>query len=383
MKELLDNGKAKFADNGGLVSPAGHSYIGNSVHKIGTAAACAIKRIDLDDAIARAAKRVGADLMEQFEVGQEVSFDDTTKLWTVKSTSGKVVQGRMLVCADGSTSRLATRLGLCNAPPLGVSSRAYIQAGTHNAAFDGLCFYPKWSLPGYAAMFKHANGDIGYCYYLIPAGKDAAKGQLGRVWEKDLKHLHNDAIVKDPFISRAMGPNAKAERMKAGSLRLGGQGVPVTYAEHVLIVGDAAGHIDPLTGEGIHTAIMGGKFAAETINEMRAAGDFSAANGKRFEDRWMKRYGYDFKMSQAFAEAVYRYPILVDAVVSQMERKGDAMMAAWAEIATNMRPKTYFLRPDVAVPLAIALVREIWAQKVLGRPSKYEMPPTVSNGKAH
>ena len=54
----------------------------------------------------------------------------------------------MLVCADGSTSRLATQLGYCTAPPQGVSSRAYIEGGTHNANFDGLVFYPRWSLPG-------------------------------------------------------------------------------------------------------------------------------------------------------------------------------------------------------------------------------------------
>lgn len=37
---------------------------------------------------------------------------------------------------------------------------------------------------------------------------------------------------------------------------LGEQGVPRTYDDHLLIIGDAAGHIDPLTGEGIHTAMM-------------------------------------------------------------------------------------------------------------------------------
>jgi hypothetical protein len=36
----------------------------------------------------------------------------------------------------------------------------------------------------------------------------------------------------------------------------GPQGVPRTYDDHLLIIGDAAGHIDPLTGEGIHTAMM-------------------------------------------------------------------------------------------------------------------------------
>lgn len=40
------------------------------------------------------------------------------------------------------------------------------------------------------------------------------------------------------------------------------------------------------------------------------------------------------------------------------------MMSKWAEVMTNMRPKTYFLRPDVAIPLGIALVREVWNQKV-------------------
>jgi menaquinone-9 beta-reductase len=46
------------------------------------------------------------------------------------------------------------------------------------------------------------------------------------------------------------------------------------------------------------------------------------------------------------------------------QAKGDAMMSKWAEVMTNMRPKTYFLRPDVAIPLGIALLREVWNQKV-------------------
>ena len=46
------------------------------------------------------------------------------------------------------------------------------------------------------------------------------------------------------------------ERMKAAALRLGSQGLRTSYDDHLLIIGDAAGHIDPLTGEGIHTAIM-------------------------------------------------------------------------------------------------------------------------------
>lgn len=46
-----------------------HPSAGNSQHKLGTAAACAVKRIDLDARVAAAAKRAGANLMEGFEVG--------------------------------------------------------------------------------------------------------------------------------------------------------------------------------------------------------------------------------------------------------------------------------------------------------------------------
>ena len=83
--ELKAADEVRFADNGGFVSPSGLSYIGDSQHKLGTAAACAVRRIDLDVRVAKAAKRAGANLMEGFEVGKDVTFDKEAGLWTVKS----------------------------------------------------------------------------------------------------------------------------------------------------------------------------------------------------------------------------------------------------------------------------------------------------------
>lgn len=37
---------------------------------------------------------------------------------------------------------------------------------------------------------------------------------------------------------------------------------------------------------------------------------------------------------------------------------------------TNMQPKTYFLRPDVALQLGFAIAREVFEQKVLGKEDK-------------
>lgn len=50
---------------------------------------------------------------------------------------GEAVQGRVLLCADGATSRLATYMGYCTEAPKGICSRAFVEGGTHNTDFDG------------------------------------------------------------------------------------------------------------------------------------------------------------------------------------------------------------------------------------------------------
>ena len=50
---------------------------------------------------------------------------------------GESVRGRVLLCADGATSKLASHMGYCTEPPRGVCSRAFVEGGTHNTDFDG------------------------------------------------------------------------------------------------------------------------------------------------------------------------------------------------------------------------------------------------------
>src|SRR5712692_4726666 len=82
LQEILAEGKGQWAYKGGLVSPSGISYIGRSQTETGGALVIAIKRIVLDEKIARAAARAGADLVENYPVcGAE--FDPARGLWTV------------------------------------------------------------------------------------------------------------------------------------------------------------------------------------------------------------------------------------------------------------------------------------------------------------
>lgn len=59
---------------------------GASVEKLGEAAACAVKRINLDMRMAYAARKAGAELREEFEV-VAADFNKQQGLWTVSSSS--------------------------------------------------------------------------------------------------------------------------------------------------------------------------------------------------------------------------------------------------------------------------------------------------------
>ena len=62
---------------------------------------------------------------------------------------------------------------------------------------------------GYFALFRHADGDLNYCVYLIPGNPKISM-------DKDLPHWHNSLIREDDNVKRAIVNTDNIERMKAG-----------------------------------------------------------------------------------------------------------------------------------------------------------------------
>jgi len=354
LQRLQARGVVNETLSGGFVSPNGYSFIANDRGKTDTteldqtARAFAIKRIICDEAIARRAVEVGASLFEGALV-TTCTLNETTKLWTVRCEDGRLFTSKLIVCADGAASNVARKLGLVLTAPEGVAARQYVKAGTHNFKADGVLLYPEYTLPGYMALFRHFDDTIDLGAYLLPGG--AAK-------ESDIPRIYSELIATDPFISRALGPKWEPlERVKVASLRLGG--VDQSYGDQVLIVGDAAGHIDPLTGEGIHLGMMAGKLAARTALQMLRQGDLSAARARAYHDAWWKLFGSDFPVSAVAGKMVFKAPYLMDAVPIAAAAKGDgkaasAFFAAFGAVMTGALPKSTFLLPWVAAPLAWA-----------------------------
>jgi geranylgeranyl reductase family protein len=348
LEEIVASQQGHWAAVGGLVSPGGIRFIGDSAKQKGEPLVIAIKRKVLDEKVARAAAQAGACLAERSPVAG-VEFSKREGVWTLHGRADRPAahRARALVLADGAQSALARSLGLVTSAPQSICSRAYLRADSTRFQEDGVMYYPREILPGYCALFREAGGDLNFACYILPGGRSTVQ---------DLKPMHHRLLREDPHVSRAVGPNPQIARMQGAFLRLGG--IRQSYADHLLVVGDAAGQIDPLTGEGIQYAMDAGEIAAQTLAEAFGRGDLGAAFLRRYQDRWMRSFGDDFAWSSRIAAFLGRYPVFLDAGAAVMQQRGAEFLLEWGEVMTGARPKRDFLKPGVVLPIFREVIRQ-------------------------
>lgn len=166
---------------------------------------------------------------------------------------GYVGTTRYLVGADGPSSRVAKALGLGrNAKFLFGMEHEY--AGVKIADPHRMhCFIDHGLAPGYIAWVVSGVGvvQVGLARRLR-ADPSAVTTAMAAFLEK----------IAPLFDFRDMRPAS----IRAGMIPCGGVVRPET-AERVLLVGDAAGMVSPLTAGGIHTALKHGAAAGQAIAE--------------------------------------------------------------------------------------------------------------------
>lgn len=346
LKRVIAENKGKWAAIGGLVSPSGIEYVGDSSGQKDSHLVIAIKRKILDEMMMNSALDQGAKLVEEYPVSNAILSSEKNE-WTITSESNnEYYRAKILIIADGASSRLGRILGYIDGSPQAICSRAYIKAGSHQYPYDGMCYYPPKLVPGYCSLFKQANGDVGYCCYIIPGGIATTA---------DLKDFHLEFITKYPPMSNAIGPNPKLEQMKAAPIRFGG--IKRSFGDNLLIIGDAAGHIDPLTGEGIQYAMDAAEIAADLIQQAFSENRLDKEFLSKYQKKWMKSFGNDFKWSQRIVNFYVKHPIFIDAFADVCNKKGDKFMVEWGKIMTGSKKKVSFFKPKLALPLLLAAIR--------------------------
>lgn len=222
---------------------------------------------------------------------------------------------RFLVGADGPQSRVAKVFQLgASRKFLGGIEHEY--AGATIAAADRLhCFVDRRLTPGYIGWVVQGVGAVQVGLARRMRGGDAAeiKQSMSRFLQK----------VSGLFDFRASTPAS----VRAGLIPCGGVVKPVA-ASRVLLVGDAAGMVSPVTAGGIHTALKHGLGAGHAIADFlhgRAADPYLSfvRSYPAFRMKRLLRFLFDhFQSDTAFNLALATRPMRLAASIVYFHHRG-------------------------------------------------------------
>ncbi|EKF85820.1 NAD(P)/FAD-dependent oxidoreductase [Methanobacterium formicicum] len=187
------------------------------------------------------------------------------------------VEADLVIAADGIESRISKMAGL----------------KTHQSP-QSLCSCAQYEMvgvecdPHYLQFYFGEKIAPGGYVWIFPKGDGIANVGVG---------VRSDTETAYSFLKKF------TSTMDATPVELNMGGVPVygpvkkTYTDSLMVVGDAAGQVEPFTGGGIHVtaqcARIAGEVAAEAIEKENTSGNFL----KKYEKLWQKEVGKDLKQS--------------------------------------------------------------------------------------
>lgn len=165
-------------------------------------------------------------------------------------TEKLLVRCRVIVGADGIEGKIGRWAG--------INTRTKLSEMTSNVQFElsGIEMENSKVTEFYFGRHICPGGYV----WVFPKGEDAANVGLG-IRSRDAPAM---AYLKKFINSHEKLRKGKAVAMVAGGVPVQGP-LETAVKENILLVGDSARHIDPLTGGGIYNAMLAGKIAGEVI----------------------------------------------------------------------------------------------------------------------
>jgi flavin-dependent dehydrogenase len=283
-----------------------------------------LTRRELDLMLLEAAMAAGACFESGLVIRAPLMTTDTARIVGVRAAASgdeRNVHAGVVIAADGRHSRLAFGLGLAKYAP-----------APKRWAF-GAYFGDVADLSSHGEMHIRTDGYIGIAP--LPGGiaNVCVVRELKNVFRA--QRVNADAIVQlavgnDPVLA----PRFTRARQISGVTSLGPLAIDAAApgCPGLLLAGDAAGFVDPMTGDGLRFAIRGGELAAEAaLRELStgapACGSLRDARTKEFGPKWRINRGL---------RALVASPRAVN-VASQLARGWDAPVRVLVSLAGDVK----------------------------------------------
>lgn len=263
-----------------LVSPNGTDVWLNDEQVKLPEAGYILERKVFDKFMAMDAARAGATIMiKTLARGMRKDYDGYIVSCECMDESFEI-KAKIVVGADGPESRVGRWGGLKTVvkPKNMESGIQFEMAGLEMDDPDCIEFYFGSVAPG------------GYAW-IFPKGGDIANVGLGIVSTYTDKTAYQHLLE---FVAKCPATqNAQPVELNIGGDPVGGM-LKDLVEDNVMIVGDAAGHVNPLTGGGIITALEAGMYAGEVAAAAIKEEDCSKKRLKEYEKTCKKEIGDSF-----------------------------------------------------------------------------------------
>lgn len=282
-----------------------------------------ISRYLLDSALAQIARRGGVDIRENTKVN-DIVFDGA--LFTI--TTGKQAFRSKVACACfGKKSNIDIRW-----------KRPFVDAAKNSLNnFIGIKYHVQIDFPsdtialhtfnnGYCGLVRIDGNKYNLCYLTTAANLQKSQGNI------DL--MEQTILSQNPFLKTIF---ATAKRSDNG---------PVTISQisfdrkaqvenRVLMIGDAAGMITPLCGNGMSMALHASKIAAEQISLFLQQVITRAQMEKQYSLLWKREFNNRLWIGRRI-QALAGRPVLVKFVIAA--GKFFPSLLRWLTRQTHGRP---------------------------------------------
>ena len=225
----------------------------------------------------------------------------------------KEVYAPIILGCDGAKSTIARKLG-------------FHTEDQDNTAIAIRCYYE--GVKGLTDQIElHFVDEVlpGY-FWLFPAGDNIANIGIGlskkqaKKDERKLTEILGEVTDSSYFKERFKG-SKRLENPKGWSLPLGRIERP-NHGDGFMLLGDAAGLVDPFTGEGIGNAMASAKFAIEVSKEAIKKNDFSKKMFSKYHQLVWGELGSELRTSTKL-QNLSNYRMLLNIIINKASRNKD------------------------------------------------------------
>lgn len=251
-----------------------------------------VDRADFDRWQVEQANNCGCDL-HLGAAATKVAFHSDCVEVTVDS--GDVFSGRVLIGAFGMAPQMFRQLGVQTPEfSLGLQAELTLPETENNSGFgDSIEFYfnPEYSKAGYSWVFpKKQSAAIGLVTDPLSSQKTEA-----------LHRFIDDYTAAHPNLTQ----HRNTSRIQFGCAMLPNSPVEKMVGNRFMLLGDAAGLIDPTTWEGIYFAFKSADYALNVFELSYRKGDLSSEALGTYQVNWKRNFGKELEHAHSIQRRVY------------------------------------------------------------------------------